>query len=170
MVFRIPARGLIGFRTQFLTETRGSGIANSISDGLDVWAGDIKARPTGSLVADRSGQITAYALQQLADRGDFFVEPGMEAYEGMVVGANNRDEDMDINITKEKKLTNMRSATADATVTLAKAKTLSLDEALEFCGTDECVEVGPKVLRVRKVELSATDRKRAAARAKQLNK
>ena len=170
MVFRVPARGLIGFRTQFLTETRGSGIANSISDGLDVWAGDIKARATGSLVADRSGQITAYALQQLADRGDFFVEPGMEAYEGMVVGANNRDEDMDINITKEKKLTNMRSATADATVTLAKAKTLSLDEALEFCGTDECVEVGPKVLRVRKVELSATDRKRAAARAKQLNK
>ncbi|MBE7364982.1 translational GTPase TypA [Corynebacterium aurimucosum] len=170
MVFRVPARGLIGFRTQFLTETRGSGIANSISDGLDVWAGDIKARPTGSLVADRSGQITAYALQQLADRGDFFVEPGMEAYEGMVVGANNRDEDMDINITKEKKLTNMRSATADATVTLAKAKTLSLDEALEFCGADECVEVGPKVLRVRKVELSATDRKRAAARAKQLNK
>lgn len=170
MVFRVPARGLIGFRTQFLTETRGSGIANSISDGLDVWAGDIKARPTGSLVADRSGQITAYALQQLADRGDFFVEPGMEAYEGMVVGANNRDEDMDINITKEKKLTNMRSATADVTVTLAKAKTLSLDEALEFCGTDECVEVGPKVLRVRKVELSATDRKRAAARAKQLNK
>ena len=170
MVFRVPARGLIGFRTQFLTETRGSGIANSISDGLDVWAGEIKSRATGSLVADRSGQITAYALMQLADRGDFFVEPGMEAYEGMVVGANNRDEDMDINITKEKKLTNMRSATADATVTLAKAKTLSLDEALEFCGNDECVEVGPKVLRVRKVELSATDRKRAAARAKQLNK
>ncbi|TVU81175.1 translational GTPase TypA [Corynebacterium aurimucosum] len=170
MVFRVPARGLIGFRTQFMTETRGAGIANSISDGLDVWAGDIKARPTGSLVADRSGQITAYALQQLADRGDFFVEPGMEAYEGMVVGANNRDEDMDINITKEKKLTNMRSATADATVTLAKARTLSLEEALEFCGTDECVEVGPNVLRVRKVELSATDRKRAAARAKQLNK
>ena len=170
MVFRVPARGLIGFRTQFMTETRGAGIANSISDGLDVWAGDIKARPTGSLVADRSGQITAYALQQLADRGDFFVEPGMEAYEGMVVGANNRDEDMDINITKEKKLTNMRSATADATVTLAKARTLSLEEALEFCGTDECVEVGPNVLRVRKVELSSIERKRAAARAKQLNK
>ncbi|WP_165241893.1 translational GTPase TypA [Corynebacterium lizhenjunii] len=170
MVFRVPARGLIGFRTQFLTETRGAGIANSIADGLDVWAGEIKSRATGSLVADRSGQITAYALQQLADRGDFFVEPGMEAYEGMVVGANNRDEDMDINITKEKKLTNMRSATADATVTLAKARTLSLDEALEFCGNDECVEVGPNVLRVRKVELSATDRRRAASRAKQLNK
>ena len=170
MEFRVPSRGLIGFRTQFLTETRGAGIANSISDGLDVWAGEIKSRATGSLVADRSGQVTAYALQQLADRGDFFVEPGMEAYEGMVVGANNRDEDMDINITKEKKLTNMRSATADATVTLQKARTLSLDEALEFCGNDECVEVGPNVLRVRKVELSATDRKRAASRAKQLNK
>ena len=170
MVFRVPARGLIGFRTQFMTETRGAGIANSISDGLDVWAGEIKSRPTGSLVADRTGQITQYALMQLADRGNFFVEPGAEAYEGMVVGANNRDEDIDINITKEKKLTNMRSATADATVTLAKAHTLSLEEALEFCGNDECVEVAPDVLRVRKVELSATDRKRAAARAKQMNK
>ena len=170
MIFRVPARGLIGFRTQFMTETRGAGIANSISDGLDVWAGDIKSRPTGSLVADRTGQITQYALTQLADRGNFFVEPGAEAYEGMVVGANNRDEDIDINITKEKKLTNMRSATADATVTLAKAHTLSLEEALEFCGNDECVEVAPDVLRVRKVELSATDRKRAAARKKQMNK
>ena len=170
MIFRVPARGLIGFRTQFMTETRGAGIANSISDGLDVWAGDIKSRPTGSLVADRTGQITQYALTQLADRGNFFVEPGAEAYEGMVVGANNRDEDIDINITKEKKLTNMRSATAEATVTLAKAHTLSLEEALEFCGNDECVEVAPDVLRVRKVELSAADRKRAAARAKQMNK
>ena len=170
MIFRVPARGLIGFRTQFMTEARGAGIANSISDGLDVWAGEIKSRPTGSLVADRTGQITQYALMQLADRGNFFVEPGAEAYEGMVVGANNRDEDIDINITKEKKLTNMRSATADATVTLAKAHTLSLEEALEFCGNDECVEVAPDVLRVRKVELSATDRKRAAARAKQMNK
>ena len=170
MIFRVPARGLIGFRTQFMTETRGAGIANSISDGLDVWAGEIKSRPTGSLVADRTGQITQYALTQLADRGNFFVEPGAEAYEGMVVGANNRDEDIDINITKEKKLTNMRSATAEATVTLAKAHTLSLEEALEFCGNDECVEVAPDVLRVRKVELSATDRKRAAARAKQMNK
>ena len=170
MTFRVPARGLIGFRTQFMTETRGAGIANSISDGLDVWAGEIKSRPTGSLVADRTGQITQYALMQLADRGNFFVEPGAEAYEGMVVGANNRDEDIDINITKEKKLTNMRSATADATVTLAKAHTLSLEEALEFCGNDECVEVAPDVLRVRKLELSATDRKRAASRAKQMKK
>ena len=170
MIFRVPARGLIGFRTQFMTETRGAGIANSISDGLDVWAGEIKSRATGSLVADRTGQITQYALMQLADRGNFFVEPGAEAYEGMVVGANNRDEDIDINITKEKKLTNMRSATADATVTLAKAHTLSLEEALEFCGNDECVEVAPDVLRVRKLVLSATDRKRAASRAKQMKK
>ncbi|QRJ57162.1 translational GTPase TypA [Corynebacterium macginleyi] len=170
MIFRIPARGLIGFRTQFMTETRGAGIANSISDGIDVWAGEIKSRATGSLVADRTGQITQYALMQLADRGNFFVEPGAEAYEGMVVGANNRDEDIDINITKEKKLTNMRSATADATVTLAKAHTLSLEEALEFCGNDECVEVAPDVLRVRKLELSATGRRRAASRAKQMKK
>ncbi|UQV61024.1 translational GTPase TypA [Corynebacterium propinquum] len=166
MIFRIPARGLIGFRTQFMTETRGTGIANSMPDGMDVWAGQIKSRATGSLVADRSGKITQFALMSLADRGNFFVEPGAEAYEGMVVGANNRDEDMDINITKEKKLTNMRAASADTTVTLAKAKTLSLEEALEFCGNDECVEVAPEVLRVRKVELNAAERRRAASRAK----
>ena len=166
MIFRIPARGLIGFRTQFMTETRGTGIANSMSDGMDVWAGQIKSRAAGSLVADRSGKITQFALMSLADRGNFFVEPGAEAYEGMVVGANNRDEDMDINITKEKKLTNMRAASADTTVTLAKAKTLSLEEALEFCGNDECVEVAPEVLRVRKVELNAAERRRAASRAK----
>ncbi|MDO5097124.1 MAG: translational GTPase TypA [Corynebacterium sp.] len=170
MEFDVPARGLIGFRTTFLTETRGAGIANSYSIEARPWAGEIKDRASGSLVADRSGQITAYALQQLADRGNFFVEPGMEAYEGMVVGANNRDEDMDINITKEKKLTNMRSATADATVTLAKAHVLSLDEAMEFCGQDECVEVTPDSLRVRKVILNATDRARARSREKNRNK
>ena len=170
MEFDVPARGLIGFRTTFLTETRGSGIANSYSIESRPWAGEIKDRATGSLVADRSGQITAYALQQLTDRGSFFVEPGMEAYEGMVVGANNRDEDMDINITKEKKLTNMRSATADATVTLAKSHILSLDEAMEFCGQDECVEVTPDTLRVRKVILNATERARARSREKARNK
>lgn len=170
MEYKVPARGLISFRTIFLTETRGTGIANSYSEGIDVWAGEIKGRASGSLVADRSGQITAYALTQLSDRGNFFVEPGMEAYEGMVVGANNRDEDMDVNITKEKKLTNMRSATADATVTLAKAHVLSLDEAMEFCGQDECVEVTPDVLRVRKVILNATERGRARAREKARNK
>lgn len=170
MEFDIPARGLIGFRTTFLTETRGAGIANSYSIEPREWAGEIKDRASGSLVADRSGQITAYALQQLADRGSFFVEPGLEAYEGMVVGANNREEDMDVNITKEKKLTNMRSATADATVTLAKAHVLSLDEAMEFCGQDECVEVTPEVLRVRKVILNATERARARSREKARNK
>lgn len=170
MEYKVPARGLISFRTMFMTETRGTGIANSYSEGLDEWAGEIKGRATGSLVADRSGQITAYALQQLADRGNFFVEPGTEAYEGMVVGANNHDEDMDVNITREKKLTNMRSATADATVTLAKARSLSLDEAMEFCGQDECVEVTPDVLRVRKVILNATERGRARAREKARNK
>ncbi|MCS4534933.1 translational GTPase TypA [Corynebacterium sp. HS2168-gen11] len=166
MEFDVPSRGLIGFRTTFLTETRGAGIANSYSIEPRPWTGEIKDRATGSLVADRSGQITAYALTQLADRGNFFVEPGMEAYEGMVVGANNRDEDIDINITKEKKLTNMRSANADATVTLAKAHVLSLDEAMEFCGQDECVEVTPNVLRVRKVILNATERSRARSRDK----
>ncbi|MFP7366054.1 translational GTPase TypA [Corynebacterium callunae] len=170
MEFRIPARGLIGFRTTFMTETRGTGIANSYSDGMDLWAGEIKGRAHGSLVADRSGQITAYALTQLADRGTFFVEPGTETYEGVVVGSNNREEDMDINPTKEKKLTNMRAASADTTVTLAKAHNLSLDEALEFCGTDECVEVTPEVLRVRKVILNATERGRARSRAKNMNK
>ncbi|WP_297009373.1 translational GTPase TypA [uncultured Corynebacterium sp.] len=170
MNFLVPARGLIGFRTIFMTETRGTGIANSYSAGYDAWAGEIKDRPNGSLVADRTGQITAYALTQLADRGTFFVEPGTETYEGMVVGQNNRDEDMDINITKEKKLTNMRSATADATVTLAKARSLSLDEAMEFCGHDECVEVTPDATRVRKSILGATERGRAASRAKQRDK
>ncbi|TWS43168.1 translational GTPase TypA [Corynebacterium glutamicum] len=170
MEFRIPARGLIGFRTTFMTETRGTGIANSYSDGMDLWAGEIKGRPQGSLVADRAGKITAFALTALADRGSFFVEPGTETYEGVVVGANNREEDMDINPTKEKKLTNMRAASADTTVTLAKAHSLTLDEALEFCGSDECVEVTPEVLRVRKVILNATERGRARSRAKSLNK
>jgi len=168
--FDVPARGLIGFRTTFMTETRGTGIANSYAIEQRPWAGEIKDRATGSLVADRSGQITAYALQQLADRGNFFVEPGTDAYEGMVVGANNRDEDMDINITREKKLTNMRAASADTTVTLAKAHVLSLDEAMEFCGQDECVEVTPEILRVRKVILNATERARARSREKALNK
>ena len=170
MEFDIPARGLIGFRTTFMTETRGTGIANSYAIEPRPWAGEIKDRATGSLVADRSGQITSYALQQLSDRGNFFVEPGTEAYEGMVVGANNRDEDMDINITREKKLTNMRAASADTTVTLAKAHVLSLDEAMEFCGQDECVEVTPDILRVRKVILNATERARARSREKALNK
>ena len=169
MEFIVPSRGLIGFRTIFMTETKGTGIANHFSAGYDDWAGEIKDRATGSLVADRTGQITAYALLQLADRGTFFVEPGDHAYEGMVVGANPRDEDMDINITKEKKLTNMRAASADTTVTLDKARSLTLDEAMEFCGGDECVEVTPEGIRVRKLILNATERNRARSREKARN-
>lgn len=169
MEFIVPSRGLIGFRTIFMTETKGTGIANHFSAGYDDWAGEIKGRATGSLVADRTGQITAYALLQLADRGTFFVEPGDHAYEGMVVGANPRDEDMDINITKEKKLTNMRAASADTTVTLDKARSLTLDEAMEFCGGDECVEVTPEGIRVRKLILNATERNRARSREKARN-
>ena len=170
MEFTVPARGLIGFRTVFMTETRGSGIANSVSAGYEPWAGEIRARHTGSLVADRSGKATAFALLGLADRGDFFIEPGAEVYEGVVVGENPRSEDMDVNITKEKKLTNMRSASADTTVTLDKARSLTLDEAMEFCGADECVEVTPDGIRVRKLILNATERGRARSREKALNK
>ena len=168
MEFTVPSRGLIGFRTAFLTETRGTGIANSVSAGYAPWAGDIRARHSGSLVADRAGQVTAYALLQLADRGDFFVTPGDEVYEGVVVGENPRPEDMDVNITKEKKLTNMRSSTADQTETLAKARTLSLEEAMEFCANDECVEVAPNAIRVRKVVLSAAERGRARGHMKHM--
>lgn len=170
MEFDVPARGLIGFRTTFMTETHGAGIANSYSIEPRPWAGEIKGRPTGSLVADRTGQATAYAITNLADRGEFLVEPGAEVYEGMVVGINNRDEDMDVNVTKEKKLTNMRAASADTTVTLAKARNLSLDEAIEFCDEDECVEVAPEAMRVRKIILDSTERGRARSRAKQMNK
>ena len=166
MEYEVPARGLIGFRTTFLTETKGNGIANQYSCGYKPWAGEIKDRTTGSIVSDRSGQVTAYALIQLADRGTYFVEPGAQSYEGQVVGMTNRDEDIDVNITKEKKLTNMRSATADATVTLSKARKLSLDEAMEFCAHDECVEVTPDVIRLRKVILDAAERGKARSRAK----
>lgn len=166
MEFVVPARGLIGFRTLFMTETRGTGIANSYSVGHEPWAGEFRSRHTGSLVADRAGKATSFALLSLADRGSFFIEPGSEVYEGVVIGENPRQEDMDVNITKEKKLTNMRSATSDATETLAKAKALTLEEAMEFCADDECVEVAPDVIRVRKVVLTATDRARARSRAK----
>lgn len=166
MDFIVPSRGLIGFRTDFLTETRGTGIANAVFDGYRPWAGDIRARHTGSLVADRTGAVTAYALTQLADRGTFFIDPGDEAYEGMVVGINPRAEDLDVNITREKKLTNMRSSTADVMETLAKPIEMDLERAMEFCAPDECVEVTPEVIRVRKVELDATSRARNRSRAK----
>jgi GTP-binding protein len=166
MDFVVPSRGLIGWRTDFLTETRGTGIGNAVFDGYAPWAGEIRARHTGSLVSDRSGSITPFALIQLADRGQFFVEPGQDTYEGMVVGVNPRPEDLDINVTREKKLTNMRSSTADVIETLAKPIELDLEQAMEFCAPDECVEVTPQVVRVRKVQLNATDRARSRARAK----
>ncbi|MGV9677607.1 translational GTPase TypA [Nocardia sp. NPDC003482] len=166
MEFIVPSRGLIGFRTDFLTETRGTGIANAVSHGYAPWAGEIRARHTGSLVSDRAGSVTGYAMLQLADRGTFFVEPGAETYEGMVVGINPRAEDLDINVTREKKLTNMRSATGDVLETLARPLVLDLEGALEFCAGDECVEVGPNVVRVRKVILSATERARDLSRRK----
>ncbi|MFR9729912.1 translational GTPase TypA [Saccharopolyspora sp. MS10] len=162
----IPARGLIGFRTEFLTETRGTGIANHVFEGYFPWVGELRTRHTGSLVADRTGPVTSYAMMQLADRGTFFVEPGADVYEGMVVGENPRAEDLDINVTKEKKLTNMRSATGDELERLARPRTLGLEEALEFCSADECVEVGPAAIRVRKVVLDATTRGRERSRAK----
>ncbi len=166
MDFIVPSRGLIGFRTDFLTDTRGAGIANAVFDGYRPWAGDIRARHTGSLVSDRTGAVTAYALTQLSDRGTFFIEPGEEAYEGMVVGINPRAEDLDVNITREKKLTNMRSSTADVFETLAKPIEMDLERAMEFCAPDECVEVTPEVIRVRKAELDATTRARNRSRAK----
>ena len=166
MDFVVPSRGLIGWRTDFLTETRGTGIGNAVFDGYQPWAGEIRARHTGSLVSDRTGTITPFALIQLADRGQFFVEPGQDTYEGMVVGINPRPEDLDINVTREKKLTNMRSSTADVIETLAKPIDLDLEQAMEFCAPDECVEVTPEVVRVRKVQLDATGRARSRARAK----
>ncbi|MGW0004002.1 translational GTPase TypA [Nocardia grenadensis] len=166
MEFIVPSRGLIGFRTDFLTETRGTGIANAVSHGYAPWAGEIRARHTGSLVSDRSGSVTPFAMIQLADRGQFFVEPGAETYEGMVVGINPRAEDLDINVTKEKKLTNMRSSTADVMETLAKPLQLDLEMAMEFCAADECVEVTPEVVRVRKVTLAAGERARELSRRK----
>ncbi|MGC2654162.1 MAG: translational GTPase TypA [Mycobacterium sp.] len=166
MDFVVPSRGLIGWRTDFLTETRGTGIGNAVFNGYQPWAGEIRARHTGSLVSDRTGTITPFALLQLADRGQFFVEPGQDTYEGMVVGINPRPEDLDINVTREKKLTNMRSSTADVIETLAKPIELDLERAMEFCAPDECVEVTPEVIRVRKVELAATARARSRSRAK----
>ncbi|MET3860339.1 GTP-binding protein [Dietzia sp. 2505] len=166
MEFRVPARGLIGFRTTFMTETRGAGIANSESAGYEPWVGEIRSRHTGSLVADRAGKATAFALLSLADRGDFFIEPGSEVYEGVVVGENPRSEDMDVNITKEKKLTNMRAASSDTTETLQRARNLSLEEAMEFCAGDECVEVGPEAIRVRKVLLTANERAKSRSKSK----
>ncbi len=166
MEFLVPARGLIGFRTEFMTDTRGTGIANHVFEGYEPWFGDLRTRPSGSLVADRSGVATSYAMFNLQERGSLFVEPGTEVYEGMLVGENSRAEDMDVNITKEKKLTNVRSATADELERLVPPRRLSLEQSLEFCREDECVEVTPDAVRLRKVILDQTVRGRATARAR----
>ncbi|WP_375237498.1 translational GTPase TypA [Microbacterium schleiferi] len=166
MEFVVPSRGLIGFRTEFLSITRGTGIANAISHGYDDWAGHIVARQNGSIVADRAGVVTPFAMMALQERMSFFVQPTEEVYEGMVVGENTRADDMDVNITKEKKLTNMRSSTADELERLTPPRQLSLEESLEFAREDECVEVTPEKVRIRKVILDATERGRAASRLK----
>lgn len=162
--FLVPARGLIGFRTKFLTDTRGTGIQSSIAEGYEHWAGEIEQRTTGSLVADRAGQATPYAMLNLQERATFIVEPGSEVYEGQVVGENPRHEDMDVNITREKKQTNTRSATADVYESLTPSRKLTLEEALEFASDDECVEVTPEAVRVRKVVLGSQERFKIAAR------
>ncbi len=164
MEYLVPARGLIGFRTEFLTETRGTGILHHVFEGYEPWHGELRMRPTGSLVADRRGITTAFALFNLQERGQLFVGPGVEVYEGMVVGENARAEDLDVNPTKEKKLTNMRSSTSDELVRLIPPRPLSLEQALEFIREDECVEVTPSNVRLRKVELAAQTRATSASR------
>jgi GTP-binding protein len=164
MEYRVPARGLIGFRTEFLTETRGTGVLHHVFDGYEPWHGELRSRPTGSLVADRREPATAFALLNLQERGRLFIGPGVEVYEGMIVGENARAEDLDVNPTKEKKLTNMRSSTADELVRLIPLRPLSLEQALEFISEDECVEVTPQHVRLRKVELSAQKRQTAMSR------
>jgi GTP-binding protein len=158
--FRIPSRGLIGFRSQFLTDTRGTGLLNHLFDGYEAWQGDIPHRITGALVADRAGTVTAYAIERVQDRGEMFVEPGERVYEGMIVGENAREEDMDVNIVKEKKLTNMRASTSDETVHLMPAHRMSLEQALEWVREDEFLEVTPSSLRLRKRILQANIRPR----------
>ena len=162
----IPARGLIGFRTEFLTETRGTGIMHHVFEGYEPWAGEIKTRLTGSLVADRLGLVTSYALFNLQERGTLFVAPGDEVYEGMIVGENPRQDDMDVNPTKEKKLTNVRSSTGEELERLIPPRLLSLEQSLEFCRSDECLEVTPKNVRIRKATLGADERAKQRNRAK----
>ncbi|KFF99846.1 translational GTPase TypA [Streptomyces europaeiscabiei] len=166
MEFVVPSRGLIGFRTEFLTGTRGTGIAHSIHEGHEPWFGVLATRNNGSLVADRAGAVTAFAMTNLQERGVLFTDPGTEVYEGMIVGENSRSDDMDVNITKEKKLTNMRSSSADSFEAIVPPRKLSLEQSLEFCRDDECVEVTPEAVRIRKVNLDARERARSASRAK----
>ena len=166
MEFVVPSRGLIGFRTEFLTDTRGTGIANHVFEDYEPWVGELKTRQNGSLVADRTGAATPYAMFNLQERGAMFLEPTTEVYEGMIVGENSRVEDMDVNICKERKLTNVRSATSEVLERLVPSRKLSLEQALEFCREDECVEVTPVAVRIRKLVLAQHERARTAARAK----
>jgi GTP-binding protein len=166
MEYLVPARGLIGFRTEFLTETRGTGILHHVFEGWEPWHGELRTRPTGALVSDRRGPATAFAITNLQERGSLFIGPGVDLYEGMIVGENSRSDDLDVNATKEKKLTNMRAAASDETVRLIPPRPLSLEQALEMIRDDECVEVTPKSIRLRKVELSQTKRQSMSSRRK----
>jgi GTP-binding protein len=166
MEYLVPARGLIGFRTEFLTETRGAGVLHHVFEGWEPWHGEIRTRPTGSLVSDRAGNATGFAISALQERGSLFVAPGDVVYEGMIVGENSRDNDLDVNAAKPKKLTNMRAASADVLVRLIPPRPLSLEQALEFIRDDEAIEVTPDSIRLRKVELSASKRQSAASRRK----
>ena len=166
MEYLVPARGLIGFRTEFLTETRGTGILHHVFEGWEPWHGELRTRPTGALVADRRGPATAFAILNLQERGSLFISPGIELYEGMIVGENARADDLDVNATKEKKLTNMRAASSDETVRLIPPRPLSLEQALELIREDECVEVTPKSIRLRKVELWPRSARARRSRAK----
>jgi GTP-binding protein len=159
MEFRLPSRGLIGFRSEFLTDTKGTGIANHLFDGYEPWQGEIAHRSTGAMVADRTGRTTGYAIEHLQPRGELFINPGDEVYEGMVVGENAREKDIDVNITKEKKLTNMRASTSDEAVHLVPPRIMSLEQSLEFLAEDELLEVTPTALRLRKKILPAVRRR-----------
>jgi GTP-binding protein len=169
MEWLVPARALIGFRTEFLTDTRGTGILHHVFESYEPWFGELRTRNNGSLVADRSGPVTAFAMTNLQERGTMFVEPTTEVYEGMIVGENSRSDDMDVNITKEKKLTNMRQSTSDETEKLIPPRKLSLEQSLEFCREDECVEVTPDAVRIRKVILDQTERYRMFRKAQRTN-
>jgi GTP-binding protein len=163
--FRVPSRGLIGLRNQLLTDTRGTIVMNSLFDGHIEWQGEIPHRPTGALIADRPGTSTAYALYNLQERGELFVGPGVEVYEGMVIGENAKDNDLDVNVVREKKLTNMRASTADEAIRLVPFRQLNLEQAIEFIADDEFVEVTPKSLRLRKKILQANKRKKSTVNA-----
>jgi GTP-binding protein len=156
--FRIPARGMIGFRSQFLTDTKGTGIMNHLFSCWEPWHGAIPARATGALVADRSGIATAFAIYNLQERGEIFLDPGVQVYEGMIVGENARANDMDVNVTKEKKQTNMRASSADEAIRLVPPRRLGLEQAIEFINDDELVEVTPSSIRLRKRILASNMR------------